>query len=61
MVAIKFVGLNKRKVAKKALDFWYRKYRDNYTLVDFFSKCVLKIEGSDFTITYIGPSPPYNK
>lgn len=54
MVIITFVGKDLRRVACKALDFWYKKMRDKHTLLDFIKKCIWKRSGNTYIVIYRG-------
>jgi hypothetical protein len=61
MIKKEFVGLNKNKAAKKAIDYWYKNFLNIITLRDFLIKCTWKKEGGETIVIYRGPAPPINK
>jgi hypothetical protein len=67
MVMYVFLGLNEAKAARKAIDFWYRRLRDQMSLMDFLKRCRRGSgkrpgsESTDFFVVYRGPSPAARK
>lgn len=58
MIKVEFVGLDKQKAVRRALDFWYRKLFGTLTLEEFIKKCTWKKLDRDYVVTYRGPKPP---
>ena len=67
MVMYVFLGLTEQKAARRAIDFWYRRLRDDMSLMGFLKRCRRgsgKKKGSkvtDFFVVYRGPSPKPRK
>jgi len=57
MIKKEFIGLDKNKALRKALDFWYKNFREEISLKNFISYCSCRIQGIDTIITYRGPAP----
>jgi len=49
-----FVGLTKRNVVKKVLNYWYKNCSDQYTLKEFLRQCTIKKEDCEFVVKYHG-------
>jgi len=58
MFAKEFVGLNKTKAVRRAMDFWYKNFLNVLTLKEFFSKCTWRKGRGEIIITYRGSAPP---
>lgn len=62
MVMYIFRGFDDRRAARRALDFWYRRMRDQMSLMDFLGYC-RRGSGKDASgeaicyIVYRGPAP----
>jgi hypothetical protein len=61
MIKKEFVGLTKNSVVRKALSFWYKEYKDYWTLRDFLAKCTYREESNEVVIIFRGPAPPKKK
>jgi len=61
MIIKQFVGLDKNKAARRALDYWYKNFLDVLTLKDFISKCSWRQGEGEVIVTYRGPEPPIKK
>lgn len=57
-MTVYFVGLSKNRAVRKAMDFWYKNFRNFKVLKDFFSYCSLVKRGVEFIVVYRGPKPP---
>ena len=57
MIVKNFIGSDKQRAIRKALNYWYKNFVDNCTMVEFFSRCVWKKEGVNFIVIYRGPAP----
>ena len=55
MIIRKFEALDKTRAIRKALDYWYKYYRDDLKLKDFISYCTGIKEEKQYIITFIGP------
>lgn len=54
MIITKFIDKELHRAARKALDFWYKKMRDECTLLDFIENCSWRKSGSVYVVTYRG-------
>jgi len=61
MIEKKFIALEKNRAVRKALDFWYRNFKDTCSLKNFLIRCRWKKEGNDFVIIYRGIAPLVKK
>lgn len=61
MIRKEFVGLNKTKAVKRAMDFWYRNFLNVVKLKDFLANCTWKKESGEVIVIYRGPAPPIKK
>ena len=57
-----FRGLDDRRAARRALDFWYRRMRDQMSLMDFLGRCrrgsAKDARGESIRfVVYRGPAP----
>jgi hypothetical protein len=57
MVIYAFTAINKRKVIRMSLDFWYRNLKDTYNLDDFFKNCCLCKYCNEYVVFYRGKIP----
>ena len=57
MIKVEFVGLNKSKAIRKALDFWYKKLFGILTLEEFAEMCTWKKVDMGYIVNYKGPKP----
>lgn len=44
MIEREFIGRDKARAVRKAMDFWYRHFRDRMTLRKFLSHCTWRQE-----------------
>lgn len=57
MIVKTFIGRDKSRAIRKALDFWYRFYKDDVPMIKFFSRCTWKKKENNFFVIYRGPAP----
>ena len=61
MIKVEFVGLIRSKAIRKALSFWYKEYKDYWTLKEFLSRCTWKQGENETVVVFRGPAPSKNK
>lgn len=57
MIVKTFIGINKQKAVRRAMDYWYRYFKDDCALIKFLSRCAWKKKGKDYIVIYRGPAP----
>lgn len=62
MANLEFKARDKIRATRKALDCWYRHFRETMIMKDFFSHCRWRLEeDGSFTVVYRGPLPKAKK
>ena len=61
MFVREFKDRDKTRAARKALDFWYRRFKDQMILKEFLLQCTWKKEEKEVVITYRGFFPRQKK
>jgi hypothetical protein len=55
MVIYAFTAINRRKVIRISLDFWYKNLKNVYNLNEFLKKCCLCKYCNEYVVFYTGP------